>query len=140
MWGFWTGFRVGLAITLFAGAVNYVAADSFNPPSGGGGFVPPVAVTGPPGNGTYAGAVGYFGFSGNLLDFVDFVGQLSLDPAYGFGIMNQPVVRDEKRTQSEINAIAMKKTVEFQIDYNQTRVNDLARQLIKKVVPTYVFD
>ena len=57
MWGFWTGFRVGLAITLFAGAVNYVAADSFNPPSGGGGFVPPVAVTGPPGNGTYAGAV-----------------------------------------------------------------------------------
>lgn len=76
----------------------------------------------------------------NAIDFVDFVGQLSLNPVYGFGIMNQPVVRDEKRIQSEINAIAMKKTVEFQINYNQTRVNDLARKLIKKVIPTYIFN
>lgn len=76
----------------------------------------------------------------NALDFVDFVSQCSLNPQFGFGIMNQPVVRDEKRIQSEISAIAMKKTVEFQINYNQNRVNDLTRQLIKTVVPTYVFD
>lgn len=76
----------------------------------------------------------------SALDFVDFVSQLSLISQYGFGIMNQPVPRDEKRVQSEITAIAMKKTIEFQINYNQTRVNNIARKYIKTVVPTYVFN
>jgi hypothetical protein len=55
------------------------------------------------------------------------------------GVMNMPVVRDEKRTQSELTVIAMKKSVEFEINYYQRRVNDLARQLILKVIPSYTF-
>lgn len=66
-------------------------------------------------------------------DFLDLVVQYVEDSNAGFGLMNTPVIRDEKRTQVEIMAIAMKKTIEFEVDYYQTRVNDIARQLIKSV-------
>jgi hypothetical protein len=72
----------------------------------------------------------------NALDFVDFVSQYSLSSDY-FGIMNQPVIRDEKRTQSELNTIAMKKTVEFEINYYQRRMNNIARQLIVTAIPSF---
>lgn len=75
----------------------------------------------------------------SALDFVDFVSQYSLSQYHLFGIMNLPVVRDEKRTQSELNTIAMKKSVEFVINYNQSRTNDLSRQLILSAIPTFIF-
>ena len=53
-----------------------------------------------------------------------------------FGIMNMPVVRDEKRTQPEIGVIAMKKTVEFDINYHQATARDVARQLILSAFKT----
>lgn len=69
------------------------------------------------------------------LDFVDCVLQRSDD--YGeFGVMNQPVIRDEKREQSELGTLAMKKSVLFDVNYYQHRVLDVARQLILSAVPT----
>lgn len=70
-------------------------------------------------------------------NFADFVDQFSLTTDL-IGIMNMPILRDEKRTQSELNTIAMKKTIEYKISYYQTAVRDIARQLIKSAIPTYV--
>lgn len=72
----------------------------------------------------------------NAQDFVDFVYQQSQNYE-DFGIMNMPVVRDEKKTQVEIGALAMKKSIEFDINYYQTRMRDIARQLILEAVPAY---
>jgi hypothetical protein len=47
-----------------------------------------------------------------------------------FGIMNDPVIRDERRFQLELNALAQKKTLEFEVSYYQGRMRDLARQYI----------
>lgn len=66
-----------------------------------------------------------------ILDFVDYVNQYSLDTD-DIGMMNMPIVRDSKTIQSELNIIAMKKVLEFEVSYYQTRVADVARQLIKK--------
>lgn len=68
------------------------------------------------------------------LDFVDCVYQFSNDVSL-FGIMNVPVVRDEKKTQSELQVIGMKKVVEFEVSYLQHRINTVARQVIKHCVP-----
>lgn len=73
------------------------------------------------------------------LDFLDCVMQRSRDYE-DFGIMNMPAVRDEKRTQAELNAIAQKKSVVFEISYYQQRVNDVARQMILSAIPTYHVD
>ncbi len=53
------------------------------------------------------------------------------------GMMSTPAVRDEKRTQAELNVIAMKKTIEMEVSYNQGTTRDVARQLIEKCVNTY---
>lgn len=74
----------------------------------------------------------------NALDFVDYVINYSEDTD-NFGIMNMPVIRDEKRNQVELSIIAMKKTVEFEINYYQTRIVDVARQLILQAIPTVNF-
>lgn len=54
-----------------------------------------------------------------------------------FGISNLPIPRDEKRRQVELNALAQRKTIKFQVNYYQNRVNDVARQLIHSVIPTF---
>jgi hypothetical protein len=43
------------------------------------------------------------------------------------GIMNIPVVQDERVTQNELNIIAMRKTIKFKINYYQQRMRDLSR-------------
>jgi len=52
------------------------------------------------------------------------------------GLMNAPVVRDEKRTQAELGILAMKKTLAFRVSYYQSSIRDLARQLILKALVT----
>lgn len=74
----------------------------------------------------------------NAQDFVDFVYQYS-DDTDAFGIMNMPIIRDEKRTQSEMQTIAMKKAVEFEISYLQRRVRNIARQIIEEASVTFRF-
>lgn len=71
------------------------------------------------------------------LDFQDYVLQYSMDHEDLFGIMNSPVMRDEKRTQPEFTVLAQKKTFELEVNYYQNRIRDVARQLILKCIPTF---
>jgi len=72
----------------------------------------------------------------SALDFVDAVNQYSL-ATDAFGLMNNPVVRDEKRTQAELATIAMKKSIEYEVSYLQNRMRAIARQQIVSAVPSY---
>ena len=74
----------------------------------------------------------------DALGFIDTVNQFSLDTDR-LGIMNIPTVRDEKQTQAEMNIIAMKKTVEYEVSYHQNQARDVARQLILSAIPTFIF-
>ena len=69
-------------------------------------------------------------------DWIDTVNQFSVDTD-ALGIMSMPIMRDEKRGQMELQAIAMKKTIEFDVSYYQTRINDIARQLVESCVVQY---
>lgn len=73
----------------------------------------------------------------NALDYLDYVFEQSLNTEI-FGLMNSPVLTDEKRKQDELNIIAQKKTVEFEISYYQVRVRELARQLILSAIPSFI--
>jgi hypothetical protein len=55
-----------------------------------------------------------------------------------FGFANSPAIQDEKRTQNEINAIAMKKSLSFQANYYQSAANAAAYRLILSVLPPTV--
>lgn len=65
-----------------------------------------------------------------ILDWIDAVVQYGLDHAAVFGVMNSPVPGDAKRAQVEISTLAQKKTVTFQVNYYQTRLNAIARGYI----------
>lgn len=54
-----------------------------------------------------------------------------------FGIVNTPVLRDEKRTQVEMATLAMKKTMSVRVSYNQYTAREVARQEIEKAVNSY---
>ncbi len=47
-----------------------------------------------------------------------------------FGFCNAPAIRDEKRKQTEIIALAMKKTIDIVASYYQSTANALAQRLI----------
>lgn len=70
------------------------------------------------------------------LDFQDCVNQYSVNTD-AIGIMNMPVVRDEKRTQSELGIIAQKKSIEFEVSYYQSRMNTISRQIIESAIPNF---
>jgi hypothetical protein len=70
------------------------------------------------------------------LDYLDYIIQSADDTT--FGLMNLPIVQDEKRTQSELNILGMKKVIRFDISYYQHVARNIARQLILSSVPTYV--
>ena len=57
-----------------------------------------------------------------------------------FGIMNMPIPRDDKRIEPGMQAIAMKKTIEYEVSYIQARVAQVARELIRKAIidPLYL--
>lgn len=65
----------------------------------------------------------------NAMDFVDAVNAFSLETDL-IGIMNQPTIRDEKRTQAELGTIAMKKSIEYDVNYYQGTARNVARTLI----------
>ncbi len=73
----------------------------------------------------------------NAMDFIDCVYQYLTDAGV-LGLMNMPVVRDEKRTQNELLTIAQKKTVDIDVSYNQGTMRDLARQQILDVIPNFI--
>jgi len=63
------------------------------------------------------------------LTLLDNISQYTLDTAR-FGISNIPIVLDDKRTQSELSVIAMKKRIRFDVNYYQSSMRNIARQLI----------
>ena len=71
----------------------------------------------------------------NALEFQDYILDYSLNTD-NFGIMNMPVVQDEKMTQSEFGIIAMKKTITFEISYYQQNIRDVAVQYIRSAFIT----
>jgi hypothetical protein len=74
------------------------------------------------------------------LDFLDYVNEFTLDNDDVMGIQNIPTFRDDKQIQNELNTIAQRKTIEFEVDYYQTRVRDVARQLILSALPNFVIE
>ncbi len=71
------------------------------------------------------------------LAFQDYLFQYSLDTDI-IGIMNMPVIRDEKRTQRELGIIAQKKSLTVDVSYYQSRIVDIARQFILDSVVEYL--
>ena len=63
------------------------------------------------------------------LDWIDLVNRYSYDQDL-MGIMSASPMRDDKRTQAELGIIAMKKTIEFEVSYYQSRANSVAQSLI----------
>lgn len=52
------------------------------------------------------------------------------------GVMNIPVIQDERVTQNELNIIAMRKKVKFKVNYYQQRMRNVARKLITSAIPS----
>lgn len=78
-----------------------------------------------------------YGFSNDrALGFLDYVVEMAIDDEQ-FGITNIPVVNDEKSNQVEINALAKKKYIDFDVNYYQMTTRDISRQLIKDVIFNY---
>lgn len=70
-----------------------------------------------------------------IQDFIRYVQEYTLGGAAEFGIMNTPVVQDERVPQNELNAITMRKTIKFKINYYQGRMRSIARKLITSAIP-----
>lgn len=72
----------------------------------------------------------------NALSWQDYV--FNYSRYYGtLGMMNMPVVRDEKRGQVELSILAQKKSIDFEVSYYQVVARDVARQLIKTAIPRF---
>lgn len=54
------------------------------------------------------------------------------------GLSNVPNLKDGKVTQKELLVIAQQKIIQFEVSYNQEKMRDVARQLIKSVVPPII--
>lgn len=72
------------------------------------------------------------------LTFQDFVNQFSVNYD-SIGLLNMPVIRDEKRPQVEFGILAQCKTIDFEVSYYQNVARDIARQLIKQAIVSYEF-
>jgi hypothetical protein len=73
--------------------------------------------------------------SAAALTFLDCVLQFSQDYDV-IGLMNTPVVRDDKVPQAEFGIIAAKKIIDFEVSYTQTGIRNLARQYIIQALST----
>ncbi|EAP3677177.1 hypothetical protein EAP82_24405, partial [Salmonella enterica] len=55
-------------------------------------------------------------------DFLRYVQDYTLSDKAEMGVMNIPVIQDERITQNELNIIAMRKKVKFKVNYYQQRM------------------
>lgn len=53
------------------------------------------------------------------------------------GLVNTPAIRDEKRTSAELLVVAQKKTIELDVTYYQSAVNDVLQQQISNWINNY---
>ena len=65
-----------------------------------------------------------------VLNFAEYVYQYSMNTD-NIGLMNMPIIQDEKTTQSEFGILAMKKTITFKVSYYQNTVNNVALKYIQ---------
>lgn len=70
------------------------------------------------------------------LDYQDYLFNQAYDDGGPFGLRGTPIMQDEKLTQVEMQIIAQKKTFTMDVNYYQTRINNLVRQLIKSATMT----
>lgn len=73
-----------------------------------------------------------------VMDFVDFITQFITNHSSTIGLMNSPIVRDGKRGQVELQALAQEKVIDFEVSYYQTRIRTLAEQLILQAFVTFI--
>jgi hypothetical protein len=79
----------------------------------------------------------FYGLNNNLaLGFQDYVNwnMLNVDKV---GLMNLPIMQDEKKTQEELSVIAQKKSITYKVSYNQHAMFEIARQLITQTFVDY---
>lgn len=69
-----------------------------------------------------------------IMDWIDSVQAYCIANPGTMGVMNSPIPKDAKRGQVEISAIAQKKVIEFEVNYYQTRTQDVARKLITEAL------
>ncbi|ECI5657920.1 hypothetical protein ACQSEM_09135 [Salmonella enterica] len=69
-------------------------------------------------------------------DFLRYVHDYTISDTAEMGVMNIPVVQDERVTQNELNIIAMRKTIKFKVNYYQQRMRNVARKLITSAIPS----
>lgn len=78
-----------------------------------------------------------YGFSNDqAINYLDYVIEEALWDE-NFGITNIPIIQDVKANQVEINALAKKKTIDFEVNYYQGTTRDISQQLIKEVIFNY---
>ncbi|EAS0153785.1 hypothetical protein DV545_23810, partial [Salmonella enterica] len=65
-----------------------------------------------------------------------YVQDYTLSDKAEMGVMNIPVIQDERTTQNELNIIAMRKKVKFKVNYYQQRMRNVARRLITSAIPS----
>jgi hypothetical protein len=72
-----------------------------------------------------------YGFDNQMaVQYLQSLIEASQDGTAPFGFADSPVIRDEKRTQVEIAALAQKKTIAISANYNQAAADAVARRLI----------
>lgn len=69
-------------------------------------------------------------------DFLRYVHDYTMSDTAEMGVMNIPVVQDERVTQNELNIIAMRKKIKFKVNYYQQRMRNVSRQLITSAIPS----
>ncbi|EOF6018937.1 hypothetical protein ACK1FZ_004492 [Salmonella enterica] len=69
-------------------------------------------------------------------DFLRYVQDYTFSDKAEMGVMNIPVIQDERITQNELNIIAMRKKVKFKVNYYQQRMRNVARRLITSAIPS----
>ena len=79
-----------------------------------------------------------YGFNNDMAqDFLAAILQWTLDEEI-VGLMGTiPTIRDEKQGQNELDILAMKKTINFTVSYNQQRLREVARQMITDCVTEF---
>ena len=70
------------------------------------------------------------------LDFLRYVQDYTQSDSAEMGVMNIPVVQDERVTQNELNIIAQRKTIKFKVNYYQQRMRNVARKLVAFSIPS----
>lgn len=69
-------------------------------------------------------------------DFLSYIQDYTLSDTAEMGVMNTPIVQDERVTQNELNIIAQRKTIKFRINYYQQRMRNVSRRLITSAIPS----